>query len=263
MRAKAAATLAHVENGVVSGVLLVVLALLVVGCEGGGGERRETAAREPETATGESVAAGALRGDRLVSALRRGGYVLYFRHAATDSVRDDADPVVLPDCDTQRNLSAAGRRQARAVGRAIENLDIPIGRVLVSPFCRTIDTARLAFGRATREPVLENLETADREAERQGRIDDLRRLLSTPAAANVVLVAHGFNVSAAADVTIDEGEAAIFRPRRPVGFTLVGTITAGEWEVLAQRLGSERPAVVREYAVPTGSAPHDVAPAPD
>ncbi len=199
-----------------------------------------------------------------MAALRRGGYVLYFRHAATDAVPDDADTVVLSDCDTQRNLSALGRRQARAVGQAVARLDIPIGRVLASPFCRAVDTARLAFGRATREPVLENLETAERGAEREARITGLRRLLSTrPGAANLVLVAHGFNVGAAADVTIDEGEAAIFRPRPPAGFRLVATVTPRQWEALARRLGTERRAVVREYAVPPGSAPHDVAPAPD
>jgi virginiamycin B lyase len=245
------------------GVLPIALALLGAGCGDGGGDREETVARERETTTAESAPVRA-RGDRLVATLRRGGYVLYFRHAATDPVPDDADPVVFSDCDTQRNLSAGGRRQARAVARAIARLDVPIGRVLASPFCRALDTARLAFGRATRAPVLENLETAEGEAEREARIAGLRRLLATrPERANLVLVAHGFNVSAAADVTIDEGEAAIFRPRPPDGFTLVATVAPRHWEALARRLGTERPAVVREYAVPPGSAPHDVAPAAD
>jgi virginiamycin B lyase len=244
--------------------LLVALALLAAGCGDGGGAREDSAPRERETTTAASAPARAPSVNRLVAALRRGGYVLYFRHAATDPVPDDADPVVLADCDTQRNLSGLGRRQARAVGRAVASLDIPIGRLLASPFCRALDTARLAFGRATPEPVLENLETAPDDVEREARITGLRRLLSARReAANLVLVAHGFNVTAAADVTIDEGEAAIFRPAPPDGFTLVATVTPRQWEELARRLGTERPAVVREYAVPPGSAPHDVAPAPD
>jgi virginiamycin B lyase len=244
---------------------LVLIAAFAVGCSGGSGDAQETAAREATRteATVPAAPTGPLRSNRLVSALRRGGYVLYFRHAATDPVPDDADPVVLSDCGTQRNLSAEGRRQARAIGSAIERLDIPIGEVVASPFCRALETARLAFGAARRDAVLENLETAEGEEERRGRVDGLGRLLSTvpEAGANRVLVGHGFNITAAADATLEEGEAAIFRPERQRDFTLVATVTRGEWEELARRLATARQAVVREYRVPAGSAPHDVAPA--
>ena len=53
----------------------------------------------------------------------------------------------LRDCARQRNLNAEGRRQARAIGTALRRLDIPVGEVVTSPYCRTRDTARLAFGR--------------------------------------------------------------------------------------------------------------------
>jgi hypothetical protein len=56
---------------------------------------------EPEPATEPS-------GSRLVETLRSGGHVIYIRHAATDSVPDDADTVDFSDCDTQRNLSDQG-----------------------------------------------------------------------------------------------------------------------------------------------------------
>jgi phosphohistidine phosphatase SixA len=117
-------------------------------------------------------------------------------------------------------------------------LEIPIGRVLASPFCRALDTARLAFGKVNIEASLENLETAENEAEREARIESLRRLLSAhpEAATNSVLAGHGFNISAAANVTIAEGEAAIFRPEGEAGFTLVGTVNSSEWEELASRL---------------------------
>jgi phosphohistidine phosphatase SixA len=48
----------------------------------------------------------------------------------TDEARDDTD------CACQRNLSAAGRRQARAIGRAFRALRIPVAAVLVSAYCR-------------------------------------------------------------------------------------------------------------------------------
>jgi hypothetical protein len=60
-------------------------------------------------------------------ALRRGGYVLYFRHAATDMSKNDAGMTSFDDCPTQRNLVDRGRDDARTIGAAIRALGIPIG----------------------------------------------------------------------------------------------------------------------------------------
>ncbi|MDQ3995339.1 MAG: hypothetical protein M3265_11155, partial [Actinomycetota bacterium] len=110
--------------------VLAVACSLAAACARGEPASRETAERPPEATTGEAAPAETVPVEPLVRMLRRGGYVIYFRHAATDPSPDDADPVVLSDCDTQRNLSAAGRTQARSLGRAIASLEIPIGRVL-------------------------------------------------------------------------------------------------------------------------------------
>jgi phosphohistidine phosphatase SixA len=176
-----------------------------------------------------------------VAALRSGGYVLFFRHAATDPTPDDAVPVVLGDCTTQRNLSDAGRAQATAIGQALTRLNIPVGDVLSSPFCRCLDTGRLAFGRATIEPTLENLETVKSDAERQARIEGLRRLLSIRpnGPANSVLVAHGNILTATARVSVVEGGAAIFRPEGEGRSTLVATVTPREWEALAANAAAQ------------------------
>src|SRR4051812_48853357 len=82
-----------------------------------------------------------------VETLRAGGNVIAFRHAITDQSHQDEAAFRYDQCARQRNLSAAGRAQARAIGRAIRRLRIRIGRVLASPYCRTRETARLAFGR--------------------------------------------------------------------------------------------------------------------
>src|SRR5688500_3144868 len=110
-------------------VLCALAGALVLAACSGDSEPQERSATTGTTATVAGEAS-------LAETLRQGGYVLYFRHAAPDPVPDDADPVVLADCDTQRNLSTAGRRQSQAIGRAIRDLRIPIGRVLASPFCR-------------------------------------------------------------------------------------------------------------------------------
>src|SRR5215216_1816120 len=72
---------------------------------------------------------GRLEGRELVQALRGSGYVLYFRHAATDFSQEDTDTRNLRNCRTQRNLTTEGRADARAIGRAIRELRIPFGIV--------------------------------------------------------------------------------------------------------------------------------------
>jgi len=86
--------------------------------------------------------------EQLWSALSEGGYVVLMRHAMTDP---KGDPFLLTpgDCSKQRNLSAAGREQARSIGKLFADRDIDVKEVLSSRYCRTMDTARLAFGKAT------------------------------------------------------------------------------------------------------------------
>jgi phosphohistidine phosphatase SixA len=168
------------------------------------------------------------RSAMLVERLREGGYVLALRHAATDSGMDTTDD--LSDCSRQRNLDAEGRRQSRSIGRALRHLGIPVGRVMASPFCRTRDTARLAFGRvrASRALLSPEFFASPREARQEG----LPRLLRTrpQPGTNTVLVSHGAAIYPATGRDPEEGEAVIVAPRRGRrGFDVVATLEAGEW----------------------------------
>src|SRR6185503_15577986 len=46
---------------------------------------------------------------QLLAELRKGGYILYFRHAATDFSRNDEKMKSYEDCANQRNLIDRGR----------------------------------------------------------------------------------------------------------------------------------------------------------
>jgi broad specificity phosphatase PhoE len=163
-----------------------------------------------------------------VADLREGGYVVTFRHAATDSGVDTTDD--LSDCSRQRNLDAKGRRQSREIGRAFERLDIPVGRVLASPFCRTRDTAELAFGRVTRSRALLSVEFFS--SPREGRRKGLRRLLRAEPqdGTNTVLVTHGSAILDAVGKEPDEGDAVIVEPgpgKR--GYAVVAEVPVDDW----------------------------------
>ena len=80
-------------------------------------------------------------------ALRRGGVVLAFRHARAPGTFDPPG-MRLDRCETQRNLDETGRAQARALGEALRAAGLRPARVRSSPWCRCLDTARLAFGEA-------------------------------------------------------------------------------------------------------------------
>jgi len=174
----------------------------------------------------------ALSGPALLNALRRGGYVIYLRHTSTDFGQNDEGMTSYDDCTKQRNLTEQGRAEARAIGAAIAKLQIPIGEVLASPFCRTLETARLIFGRATSSPAVRGgpaTENADRYA-------DLKKLLSTlvPRGTNVAIASHGNPFRAVAGTPyLAEGEAAVIEPLGKDGFRIVARITKDGWKALA------------------------------
>jgi virginiamycin B lyase len=212
-------------------------------------------------------AAPPLEGAGLVMALRDGGYVVYFRHAATDFSQEDTDKSAgLTNCAKQRNLDPQGRGEARAIGRAFRALQVPVGQVLASRYCRTKETAMLAFGRARPTWDLTGLPQAANAREETRRVAALRRLLGTKPrnGTNTVLVAHLFNIQAAAKLDLAEGEAAVFRPLGDGRFSLVARVSPAEWTRLARRWGGGALLTqVKEYPLPEGTGPHDVAPAAD
>jgi hypothetical protein len=88
--------------------------------------------------------------------LKAGGQVVVMHHASTDPGVGDLPDLRLEDCATQRNLSAAGREEARRIGEAFRARGVPIGDLLSSRWCRCLETARLAFGRVEPWPPLDS-----------------------------------------------------------------------------------------------------------
>lgn len=173
----------------------------------------------------------ALSGARLVSALKSGGFTLYFRHAATDHSQTDRNRSAFDDCLLQRNLSETGRRDARDVGETLRAMKLAVSEVISSPYCRTMDTARLMFGRAN----------ASRDAIGQmttsGKPDysALEKILATPpvGATLRIIVSHGNPLQAiAGGPELAEGEAAVIRGDG-TRWTIVARIRVGDWRGLS------------------------------
>lgn len=143
--------------------------------------------------------------------LGSGGWVLMMRHAATVPGVGDPPEFRLDDCATQRNLSAAGREQARRAGVAMRAAGIRIDEVRTSRWCRGRDTARLAFGEATDWPALDSFFGGRGDGRAQAaEIGSWARELSP--GRNVMLVTHQVNISAVMGPFAAQGEVIAGRP---------------------------------------------------
>ncbi len=186
----------------------------------------------PPPAPGRSaLPAKPVAGPALLAELRKGGYVIYFRHTSTDFSRDDRLSKSDDDCDNQRPLTDKGRAEAREIGAAFRELKIPVARVLASPRCRTMETANLAFGRAEKENAARGGPASPAGADRYA---SLRAILSTPVmpGSNVVIASHGNPFYATAGTPyLAEGEAAVVRPLGK-DFEIVARVKHDGWRTL-------------------------------
>ena len=173
-----------------------------------------------------------LSGPALVKALRDGGLILYFRHASTDFGQNDDQMTGYEDCAKQRNLTDRGRAEAREIGIAVKRLELPIGEVLASPFCRTMETARLIFGTATASAAVRG---GPARPESEERYAALRKLLYTPPrpGTDLVIVSHGNPFTAVVGPPyLAEGEAAVIRPLGEQAFVVIARVPKNAWDSL-------------------------------
>ena len=76
--------------------------------------------------------------------------IVLFRHANAPG-GGDPPGLRIGDCSTQRNLDDAGRALARRIGEQFRDRRVRVGAVLTSQWCRTRETAELAFPGQTRD----------------------------------------------------------------------------------------------------------------
>jgi len=174
----------------------------------------------------------------LVEALRAGGLVIFLRHTETGPPHPDSANAILGDCETQRLLNAEGRAQAVAIGQAMRSLAVPVAAVLASPFCRTMETATLAFGTAIPEPALSLPRHLDAASHAAMGAALLRLVAGHPpgSAGNLVLVGHSYHlINAGGPRPEPQGAAAVLRPDGQGGFVTLALLAPRDWKRLAQR----------------------------
>ena len=156
------------------------------------------------------------------AALARGGHVALMRHALAPGIGDPAD-FRLGDCTTQRNLSEAGREQARRIGERFRERGIEVSEVRSSRWCRCRETARLlGLGDVVPAPALDSFFRDRSTAERQ--TDAIRALIrGWKGEGNLVLVTHQVNITALVGGGVGSGEIVVVRADE-AGLVRVGSL---------------------------------------
>jgi len=175
-----------------------------------------------------AVPAGALgaEAEDLFARLRRGKAVLLMRHGATGLGVGDPTGYRLDDCSTQRNLSDSGRGDARRVGERLARERIRIDRVYSSPWCRCLETGKLAFGRAEAWDALSSVfDFPEREAAYSERV---RKRIATFAprspSGNLALVTHNVNIAALTRESVAPAEIVVVEAQGCCGLRTLGRL---------------------------------------
>ena len=167
---------------------------------------------------------GASADDALWRLVQGGDQVLFIRHATTTPGVGDPEGFRLEDCKTQRNLSEAGRAEAKRLGEALRSRNVPVGEVLSSPWCRCHDTAQLAFNTpGTRWTPLSNLFGRSQAADAQLR--ELRgRVGGYKGKANLVMISHGSVALPLTGVSPQQAEIIVLTPLGGDKFRVAGRL---------------------------------------
>lgn len=174
----------------------------------------------------------------VVEALQQGGHVLVMRHARSPRTAPDAAGAAAGNTARERQLDAAGRETAVAMGEALRDLGIPVGAVLSSPTFRALETARY-LGLGDAEPVAELGDGGiGMQPDSAGRRSEWLRAAATellPTSQNILMITHLPNLVGAfggAAAEMADGEALILRPDGE-RTRIAGRIRIEDWPALA------------------------------
>lgn len=162
--------------------------------------------------------------EALWALLQGGGQVVLIRHAQTTPGVGDPPGMRLDDCRTQRNLDERGRAEAARLGSAFKAKQVAIEELLSSPWCRCVETARIAFGRAPRvHAALGNL--FGRPERAQPQVAQLKQLAARkPGRGNVVMLTHGSTIQALTGISPATAEMVVLTPQPDGELRLAGRL---------------------------------------
>ena len=148
----------------------------------------------------------------------RAGAVVLMRHAQTTPGVGDPPGWRLERCESQRNLAPDGIAHAKRIGQWFQAQQLRVAAVRNSPWCRTRETATLAFNRHDDWPALGNIFEDRSGADAQAQA--VRQYIDGAKAGElVVLVSHGSTIGhiVPGSAGLASGEAVVVRRAAQAG----------------------------------------------
>lgn len=178
----------------------------------------------------------------LFKSLREGNHVLVFRHAAADVGTDltgSAVPNWWRSCDAKmaRQLNNQGMNDAANTGKTLKLLDIPVGRVIASEYCRAFTTAEQL---ATGLPVQQAKELTLYVYDEPNRCTNTLNLVSSQPRdnKNSIFITHTAITETQSNCAFVNklawGDAAVFALNADKTIRYAGTIPVRDWTDLVK-----------------------------
>ena len=171
----------------------------------------------------------AMANEAVWQALKGGGQVVLMRHTSPEQGPGKGNALLRDaSCAKERNLSNQGKQEAARIGEAFKAHGIAVGEVLASPYCRTQDTARHAFGQATPTEFLSLSEVLSPTEVARNTAVAMKRIGEHAGPANLVMVTHEPNIAAISFELVEQGAFLVLKPRGGSEFDVVGKIRLEE-----------------------------------
>lgn len=145
------------------------------------------------------------------------------RHASAPGF-GDPEGFTLGDCNTQRNLSASGREEARNLGETIRSQGITPTAIYSSQWCRCLHTAEeLNLGTVNALPALNSFfQGRGNSAEQTSALK--KHLATLKPTDKVLYVTHQVNTTSLTGIYPDSGEVVLFKFNPDGQVTVIGRV---------------------------------------
>ena len=141
--------------------------------------------------------------------LKQGGKLIFIRHAYAPG-SGDPDNFDIKDCNTQRNLSDRGKKQAIKIKNFFIQNKIKIDKVISSEWCRCKDTAKLAFGKFETKNFLNSFYSSKFSYNKKNQVRQLKKYVKNfDSDKNLILVTHYVVISEVLDYAPSSGEIIV------------------------------------------------------
>ncbi|MDH5369288.1 MAG: histidine phosphatase family protein [Gammaproteobacteria bacterium] len=160
--------------------------------------------------------------EKIWEELKSGGLVVLMRHTTT---LKEKNPLLRdPSCIKERMLSEKGKKEAARIGKRFTTKGVLINKVLVSPYCRTTDTGKIAFTKVEVAEFLSLLEALSQNKAEANTKTLQEKIASYSGTGNLVLVTHAPNINAVSFESVEMGAFLVLKPMGDNEFEELGKI---------------------------------------